>query len=147
MGWDAPPLMHVNAVLNTAALILLCIGVALIKRKRVTAHRNVMIAAFVMSSLFLVSYLTNRAMHGDKRYDGEGLDRTVYLIVLATHVPLAATVPVFAIVLIRHGLKRRIEKHRRLAKIAFPIWVYVSLTGVFIYAMLVWAPLWFETGG
>ncbi len=127
-----------NAVLNLTALVLLIVGVVFVKRGRIAAHRKVMIAAFVASSLFLVSYLANRSMHPEKPYHGDGLDRVFYYIVLATHIPLAAAVPVFAILLIRFGLKGRIDKHKRLARVAVPIWVYVSVTGVVIYLMLFW---------
>ena len=135
---DVPPLVHVNALLNTTATVLLVVGLFLIKRKRIDAHRKVMMSAFGASTLFLISYLTNRAMHGGMFYNGDGIDRVMYLVILFSHMVLAAIVPVLAILLIRFGLKGRVESHKKLARWAYPIWMYVSITGVVIYLMLVW---------
>lgn len=130
-----PPL---NASLNATALVLLVWGRVLIAKKRVAAHRRVMLSAFAVSSLFLAFYLLHKALRNFENtpFHGEGAARLVYLAVLFTHIPLAATVPVFAIVLIRLGLSGRTQTHRRIARWAWPIWMYVSLTGVAIYFAL-----------
>src|SRR5262245_23069982 len=100
-----------------------------------------MLSAFGVSSLFLALYVLHQASRGfeSMHYHGEGLLRVAYFSILFTHLALAMTVPVFAIALVRLGLAGRIERHRRLARIAWPIWLYVSLTGVAIYGFLyVW---------
>ncbi len=126
----------INATLNSAAFVLLMIGRAAIKRRRVHLHKGFMIAAFGVSILFLISYLTYRFLGTEKRFGGTGWIRPVYFFVLITHVTLAATVPVLATWALSLGLRGRFEKHRRLARITFPIWVYVSVTGVIVYLLL-----------
>ena len=137
----------VNASLNALAGVLLAVGMVLIKSGKRDAHRNVMLAAFVVSIVFLASYLTYHqglhhytGTHG-KAFAGTGLLKWVYLSILISHVVLAAIVPVLAIITIVRGLKQDWERHRKIAKITFPIWLYVSITGVVIYAMLYNLPL------
>jgi putative membrane protein len=131
-----PVLPTVNAVLNATAAVLLVWGYRLIRRKRIAAHRKVMTAAFVVSCLFLAGYLTYHYSVGTVRFQGTGAIRAVYLTILATHTVLAAAVPVLAIVTLRRGLAARYDKHRRIARWTLPIWLYVSVTGVVVYAML-----------
>ena len=131
-----PVLPTVNAVLNATAAVLLVWGYTLIRRKRIQAHRKVMITAFVTSCLFLVCYLVYHAQVGSVRFQKAGAIRTVYLSILATHTILAAAVPVLAIITLRRGLAARYDKHRRLARWTLPIWLYVSVTGVVVYVML-----------
>lgn len=135
---DVPFLPTLNAVLNSVAIVLLLRGRALIKRRQVEAHKRTMIAAFVVSSAFLASYLLHKYLQGfhNTTLDVEGVARAAYLVLLVSHVVLAMTVPVFAIVLITLGLGGRIEKHRRWARVGWPIWMYVSVTGVGIYLIL-----------
>ena len=127
-----------NASLNAVAAILLIRGRLLIRRGRVDAHRRAMLGAFAVSSLFLVLYVAHKAARSFENtpFHGEGAARAAYLALLASHVILAMTVPVMAIVLIRLGLTNRIASHRRLARVAWPIWMYVSATGVLIYLIL-----------
>ena len=129
-------LPSINAALNATAAILLVWGYTLIRRKRIETHRRVMQTAFVVSCAFLVCYLVYHARVGSVRFPGTGAIRTVYLSILATHTVLAATVPVLAIVTLRRGLAARYDKHRRIARWTFPIWLYVSVTGVVVYWML-----------
>jgi len=126
----------VNATLNGLALVLLLTGYAMIKSGRRTAHKRCMVAAFGVSILFLASYLTYRFAGEEKRFGGTGWIRPVYFFVLITHVALAATVPFLASGTLFWGLKQRWDKHRRLARLTFPIWVYVSITGVLVYVLL-----------
>lgn len=126
----------VNAALNSVALVLLLIGYSFIRRRRVDAHRRCMLAAFGVSILFLISYLTYRSMGTEKKFGGTGWIRPVYFLILFTHVPLAATVPVLGTTTLWLGLRGRVERHRRWARITFPIWVYVSVTGVLVYVLL-----------
>jgi uncharacterized membrane protein YozB (DUF420 family) len=126
----------VNAVLNAVAAALLVCGYALIRRKRIHAHRLVMISAFVVSSVFLASYLTYHYAAGVVRFQKTGAIRVIYLSILATHTVLAAAVPVLAIVTLSRGLRARYDRHRRIARWTLPIWLYVSVTGVVVYMML-----------
>ena len=132
--FDSLPL--VNAILNGIAAILLVIGLVLIQQRKIHAHRNVMLTAFGVSTLFLISYLVSHAHEGVVYFKGTGLIRTIYLTILWTHTPLAAAVPVLAIITLNRGLKARYDKHRAIAKWTWPIWMYVNVTGVIVYLML-----------
>jgi uncharacterized membrane protein YozB (DUF420 family) len=135
---DFSVLPTINASLNAVATVLLVIGRQLIRSGRVDAHRRVMISAFSVSALFLLFYVVHKAGRGFESitYNATGPIKAAYLGILITHLTLAMVVPVLAIVLLRLGLTGRIERHRRLARIAWPIWMYVSITGVVIYLML-----------
>ena len=132
----------VNAVLNGTATILLMVGYWFIRQGEKDRHKKTMLTAFGTSVLFLVFYLLyhfalqSYTGNASRKFTGEGPIRTVYFTILITHVVLAAAVPVLAWVTIRRGLKQQWEAHRRIAKITFPIWLYVSITGVVIYFML-----------
>jgi uncharacterized membrane protein YozB (DUF420 family) len=126
----------VNAILNGVAAILLVWGLVLIKSRKIQAHRRVMITAFCVSVVFLISYLTSHAHAGIVYFKGTGLIRTIYMAILWTHTPLAAAVPVLAIITLNRGLKARYDKHRAIAKWTWPIWMYVNVTGVIVYLML-----------
>ena len=130
---DLPAL---NAVLNATSAALLVWGYTLIRRKRVGAHRRVMVTAFSVSVLFLVSYLIYHAQVGSVRFSGTGPVRTLYLSILLTHTVLAAAVPFLAVASLVRGWKGNIEKHRKIARWTLPIWLYVSVTGVVVYLML-----------
>jgi uncharacterized membrane protein YozB (DUF420 family) len=125
-----------NAVLNGAAAVLLLIGYILIRQGRVDAHRRTMITAFCVSCVFLVSYLIYHYNVGSVRFDKAGWVRIVYLWILGTHTVLAATVPVLAVVTLTRGLKGRYRSHRAIARWTWPIWMYVSITGVVVYVLL-----------
>lgn len=130
-----------DACLNAVAATLLVIGYRLIKARRETAHKRVMIAAFGVSVAFLACYLTYHigarlTGRGELRFVGPSAVRPVYLAILASHVLLAFTVPWLAIATIYLGYADRRVAHRRLARWTFPIWLYVSVTGVVIYLML-----------
>lgn len=125
-----------NAVLNAASALLLVCGWLLIRRGRKAAHRRVMLSAFVTSTLFLVSYLVYHYQVGTVRFRGAGSIRAAYLGILATHTVLAAAVPPLAVITLARGLRGRFGPHRRIARWALPIWLYVSVTGVVVYAML-----------
>ena len=126
----------VNASLNALAAILLLIGYVLIRARRVTLHRRVMISAFAVSVLFLISYLTYHAQAGSVGFKKTGPIRTVYFAVLLTHTVLAASVPALASVTLYRAWKGDFARHRRIARWTFPIWLYVSVTGVVVYWML-----------
>jgi len=131
----------VNATLNGVAGILLIIGYLLIRAKRIQLHRRVMIAAFVTSSLFLVSYLTYHAQVGSVRFTRQGFVRPLYFTIMITHVTLAAVTLPLAIITLTRGLKGRYPRHRAIARWTLPIWLYVSVTGVLVYVLL-YQPTW-----
>jgi uncharacterized membrane protein YozB (DUF420 family) len=125
-----------NAALNLTATGLLVCGYVLVKRRRVAAHKRCMLGALLVSALFLASYVAYHALYPPRTFGGEGAAKTVYLFVLGTHVVLAALVPFLALRTAWLGLKDRVERHRRWARWTFPIWLYVSVTGVAVYVML-----------
>ena len=131
----------VNAGLNALSGVLLLIGYALIRARRIEQHRKVMLTAFATSSLFLVCYLVYHAQVGSVPFMRQGFVRPLYFTILITHVTLAATVPPLAIVTLSRGLSGRYDKHRRIARWTFPIWMYVSVTGVLVYVLL-YRPTW-----
>jgi uncharacterized membrane protein YozB (DUF420 family) len=138
MLMDLSLLPPINAVLNATATVLLVQGRRLARRGEVERHRRVMLSAFAVSSVFLVCYVAHKVSRSfeNTTFNAEGLAKLAYLGLLASHVVLAMTVPVFAIALIRLGTRGERERHRRLARIAWPIWIYVSVTGVLIYLLL-----------
>jgi putative membrane protein len=126
----------VNATLNGIAAILLLVGFTLIRQRKVDAHQKVMWSAFTVSCLFLVCYLVYHYNVGSVRFDKPGWVRTLYLWILGTHTLLAGAVPVLAVITLTRAQKRNFVKHRAIAKWTFPIWLYVSVTGVVVYLML-----------
>lgn len=142
--WDLSFLPAVNASINACAAVALVLGLIFIKRGRAHAHRNCMLSAAALSALFLVLYVTHyvwRYTHlggTHTQYHGPEPVKTLYYGLLLSHIPLAATVPAFAIRLIQLALKHQFDRHRRLAKVAYPVWMYTSLSGVVIYFMLYW---------
>ena len=137
LGIPVTTLPAINASLNGLATVLLLLGYVLIKQRREVAHKGVMLTAFGVSVLFLTCYLAYH-LQTEKvtRFRGPPPVSYVYYTILITHVILAATVPVLAGVTIYHGLRDQRAKHRRIARWTFPIWLYVSMTGVVIYWML-----------
>jgi len=131
----------VNASLNALSGLLLLVGYALIRARRVDLHRKVMISAFVASSLFLVCYVIYHAQVGSVRFTRHGFVRPLYFTILITHVTLAAAVLPLAIVTLSRGLSARYSLHRRIARWTFPLWMYVSVTGILVYVLL-YQPTW-----
>jgi len=115
---------------------LLVWGLWLIKRGRIQMHKRVMLTAFAVSTLFLIGYVTYHAHAEIVYFKGTGLIRTIYMIILWTHTPLAATVPVLAVITLNRALKERFDRHVAIARWTWPIWMYVNVTGVVIYLML-----------
>jgi uncharacterized membrane protein YozB (DUF420 family) len=130
---DLPAL---NAALNAASALLLATGFLLIRAGRREAHKRAMVAALVCSTLFLSSYLIYHAQVGSVRFRGQGALRLVYFAILISHTILAVTVVPLALVTLVQALRARFDRHRRIARIALPIWGYVSVTGVVVYWML-----------
>jgi uncharacterized membrane protein YozB (DUF420 family) len=126
----------INAGLNALSAVLLTAGLFFIKNGRRDLHRSCMISAFLVSIVFLLSYLVHHALAGIFYFKGQGWVRTFYLALLTSHTILAVLVPVLAILTLRLALKGNFEKHRKMARITFPVWFYVSVTGVLVYFML-----------
>ena len=129
-------LPSVNAALNSLSAVFLITGYYFIKSKRISAHRACMLSAFVSSTLFLVSYLVYHYQVGSVPFKGQGWIRTVYFTILITHTVLAVTVVPLALITLVRALKERFAAHRRIARWTFPVWLYVSVTGVVVYVML-----------
>ena len=125
-----------NALLNGLSAISLVVGFRYIRSGKIAQHRAAMMTAFVFSSIFLVSYIVNHAVHGDTRYPGHSTIRTVYLSILASHVLLSVVALPMVLITFFFSLSGRFRLHRKLARYTFPIWLYVSVTGVVVYAML-----------
>ena len=126
----------VNATLNGSSAVLLLIGRWFIGRGRISIHRAFMIAALVTSSAFLVSYLYYHAHVGSVHFQGQGWSRPVYFSILISHTILAAVVVPMVIITLSRALRERFDHHRAIARWTFPVWMYVSVTGVIVYVML-----------
>jgi uncharacterized membrane protein YozB (DUF420 family) len=129
-------LPHLNAILNATSGILLVAGYLFIRRRKISAHRNCLIAALIASTVFLVSYLTYHYYHGTTRFAGTGFVRPVYFTILFTHTILAAVIVPFIAVTLSRAVRGDFARHRRIARWTFPMWLYVSVTGVIVYLML-----------
>lgn len=130
---DLPAL---NATLNGIAGAFLLLGFYFIRRGQIERHRRSMLAAFATSTLFLISYVIYHANVGSRPFTGVGPIRLVYFTILITHIILAAAIVPMALLTLKRGLVRDDARHRRIARITWPIWMYVSVTGVVIYVML-----------
>jgi uncharacterized membrane protein YozB (DUF420 family) len=132
------PTLHplLNASLNALSGILLAIGYFFIRRRNVPAHKRCMLSALAVSIVFLISYVIYHYEVGSTPFTGTGLVRRAYFFILITHVILAATIVPLAIVTVRRALREQFDAHRRIARWTFPIWMYVSVTGVVVYLML-----------
>ncbi|MSP26512.1 MAG: DUF420 domain-containing protein [Myxococcales bacterium] len=132
---DVSLLPTVNAGLNALTTVLLVVGYALVRKRRIAQHKTVMLTAFAASSAFLVSYVIYHWFkEGPHPYKGNF--RGVYLFILFTHIVLAAVIVPLALVTLYRGWDNQIRKHRKIAKITLPLWLYVSVTGVLVYVML-----------
>ncbi len=133
---------HINAALNATSGIFLISGFIFIMQKRIAAHRFSMLSASIVSAIFLIGYLSHHAIRtyyfglGPTRFTGEGIVRPVYFTILTSHSILAALLGPFVIVTLLRGLKGRYDTHKKLARVVFPIWLYVSVTGVVVYLLL-----------
>ena len=125
-----------NATLNGIAALLLTAGWVLISRRQIELHRRCMLAAFGVSTLFLISYLIYHAQGGSQPFTGEGTIRIVYFTILISHIILAAAILPLALITLRRGLIRDDRRHAAIARWTMPIWLYVSVTGVIVYWML-----------
>ncbi|HTD68392.1 MAG TPA: DUF420 domain-containing protein [Candidatus Limnocylindria bacterium] len=131
----------VNASLNALSTVFLTLGYIFIKQQKRDAHRNCMIAAFTTSTIFLACYLTYHFFHGSTKFQGQGTVRYVYLAILITHVILAIVIVPLILITMSRALRQRWEFHKKIARWTWPLWMYVSVTGVIVYMMLYqWFP-------
>jgi putative membrane protein len=135
-GLDVSFLPHLNAVLNSATAVCLGIGYYFIKTKNIALHRTMMITAFALSSLFLISYVVYHAYAQHTNFGGIGVIRYIYFSLLITHIVLAVVIVYFALRSLYFGLTKQYDKHRKVSKWTFPIWMYVAVTGVIVYLMI-----------
>jgi uncharacterized membrane protein YozB (DUF420 family) len=146
--FDYRSLAPLNALLNGTAAVLLLAGFVFIKQRRVRAHRACMIAAIVMSAAFLTSYLIFHYHVGDVRFSGQGAIRPIYFSILIPHIILAGVIVPLAIGTIWLALRGNFIRHRRVARWTWPLWMYVSITGVIVYFLLyqVYTPIYPSVG-
>ncbi|HEY2514646.1 MAG TPA: DUF420 domain-containing protein [Polyangiaceae bacterium] len=130
-----------NAILNGTSAVLLVLGRVAIGRKQTKVHRGLMLAALTTSTVFLVSYLTRVALTGTHVDPHHGAVHVAYLVILVTHMILAMAVVPMVLTAVWFAWKERFEKHRKLARFTFPVWLYVSVTGVVVYVMLYQVPI------
>lgn len=135
-GFDIHVFAKANAVINTVVSMLLVSALVAVKKGRYALHRKLMLAAIVMSVLFLVSYICHHLLAGDTTYGGQGAVRYVYYFILVTHIVLAAVILPFILFTSYRALVAEWAAHRKLAKITWPVWFYVSVTGVIVYLMI-----------
>jgi putative membrane protein len=126
----------INAMLNGSCAIFLVAGKLAISSGNRDLHKRCMLAGFITSALFLASYLARFAMSGTHRYPGHGWDKTLYLVILFSHMVLALVLVPMVLRTLYFGLKERFDRHRGIARYTFPVWLYVSVTGVLVYLML-----------
>jgi putative membrane protein len=128
------PLFH--AVLNGSTAICLILGYYFIKSKQIKVHRALMLCAFILSSIFLVSYVVYHYSFPPTKFGGEGSIRTIYFFILISHIVLATTIVPLALFAIYYALSNQISKHKKVTKFTLPIWTYVSITGVLVYVLM-----------
>ena len=133
---DYSVLPHLNAILNATSGLLLVAGFFFISRRKIAAHLACMIAALVSSALFLTSYLIYHYHHGTTLFKGQGAARPVYFVILTTHTILAVVILPLILVTLWRAARGEFGRHMRIARWTFPLWLYVSITGVVVYLML-----------
>ena len=136
LGFDEHLFAKVNAIINSLVSVLLVLGLVAVKQRKYALHRNIMITAIILSCLFLVSYICHHLFTGDTKFGGQGFIRYVYFFILITHIILAAVILPFILYTAYRGLTGEWAKHRKLSKITWPVWLYVSITGVAVYLMI-----------
>lgn len=133
---DVSFLPKLNACINSLVSVLLITGFYFIRKRNIPAHRFCMLSAFSLSALFLISYVVYHSAAEDTKYGGEGSIRYVYFFILITHILLATIILPFILITVSRALTERFDKHRKIARITFPLWLYVSITGVIVYLMI-----------
>lgn len=136
LGFDVHIFAAINAILNSSIAVLLIIALWAVKSGKYELHKNVMITALVLSVLFLISYIAHHLLSGDTKFGGEGLVKIFYLVILITHIILAAIILPFILYTAYRALTAEFDKHKKLAKYTWPLWFYIAVTGPIIYLMI-----------
>lgn len=136
LGFDVHLFAKVNAIINSCVAVLLIAALVAVKNQRYVLHKRMMITAMTLSIFFLVSYICHHLFAGETKFGGEGMAKTIYYIILFTHIPLAGLILPFILFTAYRGMTGEWTSHRRLAKITWPIWLYVAITGVVVYVMI-----------
>lgn len=136
LGFNPHLFATANAVINTIVSLLLVLAIIAVKQKNYQRHKNIMIAAMLLSVLFLLSYIAHHLFNGETKFGGEGPLKSVYYIILLTHIPLAAIILPFILFTAYRGLTAEYAAHKKLARYTFPLWLYVSITGVLVYVLI-----------
>lgn len=136
LGLWTKALPHINGVINSITSIALIIGLIAIKQKNISLHRIVMLIAFVLGSVFLVSYVVYHISNASTAFGGDGWVRSVYFFLLISHIVLSIVVVRFVLLAVYYALSNQIDRHKKIVKWAYPIWLYVSVTGVIVYLMI-----------
>lgn len=136
LGFNPHVFAFLNAVINSAVSVLLILAFVFVKQKNYVAHKNVMLIAIVLSAGFLVSYIAHHLFAGETKFGGEGGIRTFYYIILASHIVLAAVILPFILLTAYRSLTGEYAKHKKIARYTFPLWLYVSVTGVLVYLLI-----------
>jgi putative membrane protein len=135
-NYDFSSLPFFHAILNGSTAILLVIGFVLIKNKRTNLHKITMLSAFILSSVFLVSYVISKLTNAPVPFEGEGIIRYIYFFILISHILLSILVLPLALFSIYRGITGENDKHKSIVKYTFPIWIYVAVTGVLVYVLM-----------
>lgn len=149
-GFDVHVFAKLNAILNSCVALLLISALVAVKTKKLLLHRNLMLAAMILSILFLISYISHHLLAGETRFgdlDHDGIltasekdvvstSRIIYYFILGTHIPLAGLILPFILFTAYRGLTAQFDKHKKLARITWPVWFYVAVTGVVVYLMI-----------
>lgn len=133
---DVSGLPKLHAILNSLTALALITGFYFIRKRRLTAHRASMLTAFVLSSLFLISYVTYHYFGKQTSYGGEGTLKYIYFFILITHIVLATIIVPLVLLTVYFAITDQFQKHRRIARFTFPVWLYVAVTGVLVYLMI-----------
>lgn len=136
LGFDVHVFATINAVINSIIAVLLVAALVAVKNKNYLLHKKFMMVSLVLSILFLVSYIAHHLLAGDTKFGGQGIIRTVYYFILITHIFLAAVILPFILYTAYRALTAEFDKHKKLAKITWPLWFYVAVTGPIVYLLI-----------
>jgi putative membrane protein len=136
LGFDVHVFAMANAIINSFVTILLVWALVAVKQKNFVLHKKLMLFAMLLSILFLVSYIAHHLLAGETTYGGDGIMKTIYYIILITHIPLAAIILPFILFTAYRSLIGEFDKHKKLARYTWPLWLYVSITGVLVYVFI-----------
>ena len=136
LGFDAHVFAKLNAVINSTVSLLLIAGLIAVKNKKYILHKRIMLSALALSCIFLASYICHHLFAGETKFGGTGTAKTIYYIILGTHIPLAGIILPFILFTAYRALVGEWPQHKKLARITWPVWLYVAVTGVAVYWMI-----------